>query len=117
LTLPTLARGCLLVLLLGGCKPPPSNEGFVAVQVPRGFTVPPLALATDNWFGSPAAETFAARLDGSSIVLRRRPGAYQLMVKRSDQLQSLCKFEVKQDRVTTITLKPVGRDLRCEIVA
>jgi hypothetical protein len=116
LTLPTLARGCLLVLLLGGCKPP-SNEGFVAVQVPRGFTAPPLALATDNWFGSPAAETFAAKLDGSSVVLRRRPGSYQLMVKRSDQLQSLCKFEVKQDRVTTITLKPLGRDLKCEIVA
>jgi hypothetical protein len=106
----------LLGLLLVSCKASP-NEGFVAVNVPRGFTVPPITIALDSWVGSPGPETFSAKPDGSPVVVRRRSGSYQLLVKRNEQLIPVCKFDVRQDRVTTVTLKPVGRELRCEVVA
>ena len=112
----TLRLSCFLCLLLGACKPS-TNEGFVAIKVPRGFAAPPLALAIDSWLGSPRAEVFSAKPDGSAVVLRRRAGSYQLLFQRNDQLHAACKLSVKQDRVTTVTLKPVGRELRCEIVA
>jgi hypothetical protein len=106
----------VLAIGLKGCGDSGPVVGEVAVKVARGFTaVPPIVIDKDKWFSSDP-DRFTVKENGNPTVLRRAPGNYKLLVDRDGSLTTACTFEVKQNRVVTITLRVLSRDVRCEII-
>ncbi len=105
----------LLLVALPGCGENRPVVGQVAVKVAPGFKTPQLALDTDKWFSSDA-DVFMLKESGNPTVLRRAPGAYKLLFERDGKRQPACNFAIKKDRVITITVRVVGRDVKCDIV-
>jgi hypothetical protein len=103
--------GCGLFVLTG-CE---EDVGEVAVKVANGFTVPALAIGPDKFFG-PAPENFKAKSDGNPTVLRQPPGPVRLLYDRSGEFMTACTFNVRKNRVTTITLRSVGREVKCDVM-
>jgi hypothetical protein len=105
----------LVVLGLASCGGGP-DVGEVAIKVEPGFTVPQLAIGTESGVFTPSnTEKFIAKVDGNPTVLFRAPGRIKLQYIEPDgQLVTACNFEVKKNRVVTITLRMIGREVKCE---
>jgi len=101
-----------LLLGLAACD---EEVGEVAVKVAAGFSVPALAIGPDRFF-APDGERFRVKGDGSPTVLRQAVGAVRLLYDRGGGFITACTFDVKKNRVVTVTLRVVGRELRCEVV-
>ena len=104
--------GLLLALMLAACE---DDVGEVAIRVASGYAVPSLAVGPDKFFASDG-ERFKAKDDGSPTILREPPGPTRLRYDRGGELVTACSFDVKKNRVVTVTLRAVGRELRCEIM-
>lgn len=92
------------------------DVGEVAVKVASGFTVPSLTLGPDTFFTS-ESDRFKAKDDGSPTVLRQRVGPVRLQYERvNGGLVTACSFNVRTNRVVTVTLRAVGREVKCEIM-
>jgi hypothetical protein len=102
----------LFLAALAGCndKPP---VGEIAIKGEPGFIIPALVIEKDGWF-SGAPDKFRLNDNGNPVVLRHEPGSYALRAADADQ--SACKFEVKKDRLVLITLRVVGRELKCNVI-
>lgn len=98
--------------MLAGCE---DDVGEVAVRVASGYAIPPLTVGPDKFLASDG-ERFKAKEDGSPTVLREPPGPTRLRYERSGEVVTACSFNVKKNRVVTVTLRAVGRELRCEIM-
>ena len=101
-----------LCLLVAACD---EEVGEVAVKVASGFSVPALAIGPDRLF-APDGERFRVKGDGSATVLRQAVGAVHLLYDRGGGFVTACSFDVKKNRVVTVTLRSVGREVKCEIV-
>jgi hypothetical protein len=100
------------VLALAACE---ADVGEVAVKVASGFSVPALAIAPDRFLVL-GGETFKAKDDGSPTVLRQPPGPFKLLYERRGEMMSACTFNIRKDRVVTVTLRAVGREVKCDIM-
>jgi hypothetical protein len=107
----SLAPG-LLALTLAACE---DAVGEVAVRVASGYAMPPLAVGPDRFFASDG-ERFKAKDDGSPTIFREPPGPMRLRYERNGESLTACSFNVTKNRVVTVTLRAVGRDLKCEIM-
>ena len=107
----TVVVGCLLVTLTA-CE---QDVGEVAIRVASGFSVPELAIGPDRFF-APEGERFKAKDDGSPTVLRQVAGPVRLLYDRGAGFMTACTFNVRKNRVVTVTLRVVGRELKCDIV-
>ena len=97
-----LALG-LAALGLAGCLPE-DGVGYVEVKVfPR--------LALPLYVNSDKIESMK---DGVA-VLRQAIGKAKLQFERNGQLFPICEFEVRKNRVTTVTVSTLERGARCEI--
>jgi hypothetical protein len=101
-----------LALALAACE---DDVGEVAVKVANGFVVPALALGPDRFLAG-EGERFRAKEDGSPTVLRQAPGPVRLQYERSGTLVTACSFNVKKNRVVTVTLRAIGREVKCDIL-
>jgi hypothetical protein len=101
-----------LALGLAACddKPP---VGEVAIKVEPGFIVPTLVLEKDSWFSS-EADNFKTNENGNPVLLRRAPGIYILRAETSST--PACRLELRKDRLLLVSLKIVGREIKCNIV-
>jgi hypothetical protein len=102
-------------LVLYGCGDGRPPVGSVAIKTPRGLIPLQLMIDKDSAFSS-AVEKFTSNQNGNPVIHRRPPGQYILKLDRESNPITLCKFEVRKDRITTITLKPSGREYACQIV-
>ena len=91
------------------------DVGEIAVKVASGFSPPSLAIGPDKLFAS-ETERFKAKEDGSPIILRQPPGPVRLFYERGGGLVTACSFNVRKNRVTTVTVRVVSREVRCEIL-
>jgi hypothetical protein len=107
---------CLLALgfalSLAACE---EDVGQIAVKVASGFSPPSLAIGPDKLFAS-ETERFKAKEDGSPTILRQPPGPVRLFYERGGGLVTACSFNVRKNRVVTVTLRVVSREVRCEIL-
>lgn len=109
----SIFRACIgLFVALGLANCSKSSIGEVAVQAGRGYIVPPLAIDVDKWFSSDMQE-FTVSKDGTPTVLYREPGDFLLQYKRNGEFITACKFKIKEYTVITVTLRVVGRDVKC----
>ena len=95
-----LATGVLLAVV--GCR---EDTGYVEIKVAPGFVVPPLMLG-------------AARVDtskGGSTVLREKVGTTRLEYERDGRRVPFCEFDVRKNRIVTIAVSAIGRELRCKV--
>jgi len=106
------AVATLLLLALAGCE---DEVGEVAVKVAGGFSLPSLAVTPDRFF-APDSERFRAKGDGSPTELRQPPGPFRLLYERSGEYLTACTFTVRKNRVVTVTLRAVGREVKCDIM-
>lgn len=106
-----LAPG-VLALALAACD---DDVGEVAVRVASGYTMPSLVIGPDRFLASDG-ERFKAKDDGSPTILREPPGPTRLRYERGGELVTACSFNVKKNRVVTVTVRAVGRELKCEIM-
>ena len=91
-----------VLLALAACK---EETGYVEIKVAPGFIVPPLMLG-------------AARVDtakGGSTVLRERVGTAKLEYERDGRRVPFCDFEVRKNRIVTLSVSAFGRDPRCKV--
>jgi hypothetical protein len=107
-------RGLALgfALALAACE---DDVGEVAVKVASGFVVPSLAVGPDKFLASDG-ERFKAKDDGSPTILREPPGPVRLRYERGGELVTACSFKVRKNRVVTVTLRAVGREVKCDIL-
>jgi hypothetical protein len=99
-------------LVLAACE---DDVGEVAIKVANGFVVPSLALGPDRFLAG-EGERFKAKEDGNPTVLRQAPGPVRLQYERSGSLITACSFNVKKNRVVTVTLRAIGREVKCEVL-
>jgi hypothetical protein len=106
------AVAACLLLALTACD---DDVGEVAVKAMSGFSVPPLTVGEDRLLG-PEGTRFRTKDDGSSTVLRQAPGPARLLYERGGENFTACTFKVRKDRVVTVTVRVVGREVKCEIM-
>ena len=97
-----LGPAAALVVGLSACS---EDVGYVEVKVAPGYLVPPLLLGT-------------ARIDparSTSTVLRERVGAAKLEFEREGHRVAFCDFDVRKNRIVTVAVSALGRDLRCKV--
>jgi hypothetical protein len=102
-----------LAFVLAACE---EDVGEVAIKVASGFSAPSLVVSPDKFFASDG-ERFKAKDDGSPTVLWQPPGPVRLLYERSGGgLVTACSFNVRKNRVVTVTLRVVSREVKCEIM-
>jgi hypothetical protein len=107
-----MALAACTSLTLAACE---EQFGEVAVKVASGFVLPTLAVSPDKFFGA-EGDHFKAKDDGSATVLREAVGPTLLQYERNGSLLTACTFNVRKNRVVTVTLRSVGREVKCDIV-
>jgi hypothetical protein len=91
-----------LALGLAGCG---DDVGYVEIRVVPGYILPPLLVG-------------ASRIDparSASTVLREPVGAAKLEFERDGRRVTFCAFDVRKDRIVTVTVSALGRDPRCKV--
>ena len=97
-----LALAAALVLGLASCN---EEVGYVEIMVVPGFVVPPFVLG-------------AARVDAGrsgSTVLREKVGTVRLEYERDGRRVPFCEFDVRKNRIVTVSVTAIGRDPRCKV--
>ena len=94
--------GTALAFALSACN---NDVGYVEIKVAPGFVIPPLRL------GTTAIDTSR----GGSAVLRERVGNASLSYERDGRLIAFCTFDVRKDRIVTVSVSALGRDPRCRV--
>jgi hypothetical protein len=107
-----IALAACAALTLAACD---EDSGEVAVKVASGFVLPTLAVSPDKFFGA-EGQHFKAKDDGSPTVLREDVGPTLLQYERNGSLLTACSFNVRKNRVVTVTLRSIGREVKCDIV-
>jgi hypothetical protein len=97
-----LALG-LAALGLAGCLPE-DGVGYVEVKIFPRLALP-LYLNADK---------IDSMKDGVS-VLRQAVGKAKLQLERNGQLYPLCEFDIRKNRITSVTVSSLDRGLRCEV--
>jgi hypothetical protein len=100
--LPPALCAAAVLLALAACK---DATGYVEIKVAPGFIVPPLVMG-------------AARVDttkSASTVLREKVGAARLEYERDGRRVPFCDFEVRKNRIVTVSVSAFGRDPRCKV--
>jgi hypothetical protein len=82
---------------------PEQGVGYVEIKAFPSFSVP-LYINTTK---------LDALKDGTA-VLRQPVGKASLRLERGGQMVPLCEFDVRKNRITTVTVS-AGRDLRCRV--
>jgi len=98
--------GAAIVLALGGlaaCKPE-RGVGYVEIRAFPTFTTP-LYLNT----------TRVAELNNGSALMTHAVGRTTLQFQRNGQFVPICEFEVRKNRIVTVTVSPVDRIARCSV--
>jgi hypothetical protein len=90
-------------LAVAGCLPE-EGAGYVEVKVFPRFPLP-LYLNT---------EKIESMKEGVA-VLRQAVGKSKLQIERHGQLFPLCEFDVRKNRVTTVTVSSLDRGPRCDV--
>jgi hypothetical protein len=94
---------CLIALLTVGCGPG-SDVGYVELKV--------FPVSTPLYFNT---EKLDPLKDGRA-VLRQKVGKTKLQVDRGGgQLVSLCEFDVRKNRIVTVTVSALQRVPRCDV--
>jgi hypothetical protein len=94
---------CLALCAVAACVPDRNSVGYVEIKM-FPATSAPLYLN-------------AVRLEplrGGNAVLKQKVGKANLQLERNGQLVSLCEFDVRKNRITTVTVS-TGRDARCRV--
>lgn len=82
---------------------PEQGVGYVEIRAFPSFSIPLYLNATK----------LDALKDGNA-VLRQPVGKASLRLERGGQLYPLCEFDVRKNRITTVTVS-AGRELRCRV--
>jgi len=92
------------------------SVGAVAIIIGRGFAAPRLTIQRNTMFsGDPI--TIAANSNGETFVIQREPGPFTLLYETSDgHWKKACGFEIKQNRVVTVTVTTVTGEATCQSV-
>lgn len=96
-----MAAGGVAAMLLAACDP---GEGFVEVKILPGYAVPALAIGQER-----------LALKSDTMILRRKVGPAKLEAERNGKLVAFCDFEVRKNRITTVSVSSTGRELRCRV--
>lgn len=100
-----LALVVLAALSLAGCNPN-KDTGYVEIKAVSAFAPPP-DLYLDEVKLDP--------LRNNAAVIRKAAGAAKLQWFKSDVFYPLCSFDVRKNRVVTLTLSAADRKLKCEV--
>ena len=95
----------LAALALAGCNPN-KDTGYVEIKAVSAFAPPP-ELYLD--------EVKLEPLRNNAAVIRKAAGAAKLQWFKADVFYPLCSFDVRKNRIVTLTLSAVDRKLRCEV--
>jgi hypothetical protein len=98
------ARRPLVLTLLGLTSCWQEAAGYVEIKAFPGFAIP-LYLDTVK----------LAEMKNGATVLRQQVGKATLQLERNGHFIPLCEFEVRKNRIITITLSLFDRWPRCEI--
>ncbi|MCC6776804.1 MAG: hypothetical protein IT537_09250 [Hyphomicrobiales bacterium] len=97
------AAAALLLLALGACDLD-SGTGYVEIKaVPASATLP-------LYFDSVKLEP----MRNGSALLRQRVGTAKLQTDTDGHMSLLCQVEVKKNRITSVTVSVVTRQVRCQ---
>ena len=92
----------MLLLALAGCLD--AGAGYVEIKAFPGFALP-LYLDTVK----------LGDVKNGTAVLRQEVGHSRLQLERNGQFFVLCEFEVKKNRIITLSLTIADRLPRCEV--
>ena len=95
----------LAALALAGCNPS-RESGYVEVRMQSLFGAPPELYLDD------------VRIEGlrnGTAVIRKAAGAAKLQLFKADTYYPLCAFEVRKNRVVTLTVATVDRKFKCDV--
>ena len=81
------------------------ETGYVEIRVSPGFRLPPLALDSTKIDG----------LKDGVTVLRQPVGPARLRYAQGNELIAFCDFNIRKDRIVTITVSGFGREPRCKV--
>ena len=94
--------GILALGLITACVPE-RGVGYVELKIFPAISAPLYLNATR-----------IEPLRGGNAVLRQQIGKTTLQLERNGQLVLLCEFNVRKNRITTVTVS-AGRDPRCRV--
>ena len=92
-------------LALAGCNPG-KEAGYVEIRA-QTFLGPPPELYLDD-----------VKIEGlrnGTAVIRKAAGAAKLQLFKADTYYPLCAFEVRKNRVVTLTVATVDRKFKCDV--
>ena len=95
----------LAAIALAGCNPS-RESGYVEVRMQALFGAPPELYLDD------------VRIEGlrnGTAVIRKAAGAAKLQLFKADTYYPLCAFEVRKNRVVTLTVATVDRKFKCDV--
>ena len=101
-----LGPACLLVAGLGGCEWK-DETGFVEFK--RGVGLNPADVLLLN------STEIAGLARKDHLIIQERTGAATLQLKRAENNQKLCDFEIKKNRVVTVTVSYSNASIRCTV--
>jgi hypothetical protein len=97
------AGACLAACLAAGCIPS-TDAGYVELRIFPVITAP-------LYLNAVRLEPLK---DGRTI-LRHPTGKTRLQLERGGQFALLCEFEVRKNRIVTVTVAVLDRRARCEV--
>jgi hypothetical protein len=83
----------------------PEQTGYVEIRTSPGFRLPPLSLESTK---------VDPKNDGVT-VLRQRVGPARLQYAQGNDLVAFCDFNVRKDRIVTVTVSGFGKEPRCKV--
>ena len=93
----------LAAAALSACMPE-KDVGYVEIKTFPTFAIP-LYLDTVK----------VAELNGGSALMSHSVGRTTLQLQRNGQFFPICEFEVRKNRIVTVTISPVDRSPRCSV--
>ena len=99
-------RGAAILLASGviaACMPE-KGVGYVEIKTFPTFTTP-LYLDTVK----------VAELNDGAALMSHSVGRTRLQFQRNGQFVPICEFEVRKNRIVTVTVSPVDRSPRCSV--